>query len=428
MKKENNSDFVFENKILAYRSYISGFTPNIYEDFESLSEKIDLKSKIEDLFKGKKVNKSENLAALHTKCREDFLKEKQQPKYFHLFKSAKNVINIGIGGSYEGPKLLIESYGNCRANHIFITGSDHEEFYEKTVSLKPNETIFVVSSKSFITDETISLLKAAIDWSGDLDRFIAITANKNEALKYNLKNIIEFDKEIGGRYSIWSDISLVAHWENNVELKEKFILGGRHADDHLKNNKDYFKFLKRLAYSDIWLNNYKNKSSRVILSYIWKFRSFSDYVQQLEMESLGKQPSKDSKFKKTGQLIFGGYGPTAQHSYFQLLHQGTQDICADIIVSKEDQNNLAYAQGVTQSKLLSIGAKDFLNDEELINGNTPLNLFILNKVDSFTLGYLIATWEHRTYITSVMLGINAFDQFGVNAGKIYTKRYLANKV
>ena len=213
-----------------------------------------------------------------------------------------------------------------------------------------------------------------------------------------------------------------------MELKEKFILGGRHADDHLKNNKDYFKLLKRLAYSDIWLNNYKNKSSRVILSYIWKFRSFSDYVQQLEMESLGKQPSKDSKFKKTGQLIFGGYGPTAQHSYFQLLHQGTQDICADIIVSKEDQNNLAYAQGVTQSKLLSIGAKDFLNDEELINGNTPLNLFILNKVDSFTLGYLIATWEHRTYITSVMLGINAFDQFGVNAGKIYTKRYLANKV
>ena len=143
------------------------------------------------------------------------------------------------------------------------------------------------------------------------------------------------------------------------------------------------------------------------------------------MESLGKQPNQESEYKKTGQVIFGGYGPTAQHSYFQLLHQGTQSLCADIITSKEDPNNLAYAQSITQSKLLSDGAND-LKQEERINGNVSVNLFILNKADPYTLGYLIALWEHRTFISASMLGINPFDQFGVIAGKIYTKRYIDN--
>ena len=152
-------------------------------------------------------------------------------------------------------------------------------------------------------------------------------------------------------------------------------------------------------------------------------RSFTDYIQQLEMESLGKQASKNSEFKKTGQIIFGGYGPTAQHSYFQLLHQGTQDICADIVASTEDKKSLAYAQAVTQSKLLSGGSKG-LNGHEKINGNVPTNLFLINKLGLYELGYLIATWEHRVYITATMLEINPFDQFGVSAGKIFTKKCL----
>ena len=144
------------------------------------------------------------------------------------------------------------------------------------------------------------------------------------------------------------------------------------------------------------------------------------------MESLGKHPSKNSEFKKTGQIIFGGYGPTAQHSYFQLLHQGTQNICADIIANKENEKSLAYAQAVTQTKLLTRGSKD-LEGYERINGNVPTNLFLFNKMGLYELGYLISTWEHRTFITSVILNINPFDQFGVNAGKIYTKKYLSDK-
>ena len=142
------------------------------------------------------------------------------------------------------------------------------------------------------------------------------------------------------------------------------------------------------------------------------------------MESLGKQANKASEYKNTGQIIFGGYGPTAQHSYFQLLHQGTQNIAADIIVSKEDTKSTSYAQAITQAKLLSSGADDLLKKEEKINGNVPLNLFMLNKIDSYSMGYLIASWEHRTFVTSVILEINPFDQYGVSAGKIYTKKYL----
>ena len=145
------------------------------------------------------------------------------------------------------------------------------------------------------------------------------------------------------------------------------------------------------------------------------------------MESLGKRPNANSEYNKTGQIIFGGYGPIAQHSYFQLMHQGTQEICADIIACRQDNTKLSYAQAITQASLLANGADDLLDTKEKINGDVPLNLFLLNKIDSFTLGYLIATWEHRTFITAMMLGINPFDQFGVSAGKIYTKKYLSIK-
>ena len=201
------------------------------------------------------------------------------------------------------------------------------------------------------------MLKDAISWSGEINKFIAITANKEEAKKYKIENIIEFDQEIGGRYSIWSEISILMHWLNNNDFND-FMAGGKQADIDLKEEDSYLKFVKNLSFSDIWFHNFKNKNSRVVLSYIWNLRSFADYIQQLEMESLGKQPPKNSEFNKTGQIIFGGYGPTAQHSYFQLLHQGTQDVCADIIAINKDKKNLAHAKAITQSMLLSEGFKD----------------------------------------------------------------------
>ena len=453
MSNEGN-EFDFENEILSFKSNVNDFTKSIFNDLDSISKDIQLEKKINDLFYGEKVNYTENKAALHVLHRrelEDLGLFTITPELHHKLESnsgspkIKNIVVLGIGGSFEGPKLLLESLTSQKTSFRFefITGSDPFEFEYKTKDIKPDETLFIVSSKSFTTDETLVSLKEAIKWSGDTDNFIAITANKEGALRYNISKdlIFELHDEIGGRYSIWSYICLPAYIEFKYgksgiqgeyddhgarpwEEIEMFVRGARDADKDLIENKDYLKFVKTLSYSDIWLNNNQSVHSRAVLSYCWRLRSFADYVQQLEMESLGKQPNKGSNFKKTGQIIFGGYGPTAQHSYFQLLHQGTQNVAADIIAFKEDSTTLAYAQAITQSRLLSNGTKSTLKDEERINGNVPINLFLFNQLDPYTLGYLMATWEHRTFITAAMLEINPFDQFGVQAGKDSTKKFI----
>ena len=164
-------------------------------------------------------------------------------------------------------------------------------------------TIFIISSKSFTTDETIQMLKSAIDWSPSLNNFIVITSNVKEANKYgfNNKNIVSFDKEIGGRYSIWSPIAQIPLLEKNSY--ELFINGGNFADQELINNKEYLRFIKQLSFTDIWLHNNKNKSIRVVLSYIWSLRSFANYVQQLEMESLGKHANSTLNTQKLVKLF-----------------------------------------------------------------------------------------------------------------------------
>ncbi|MBL33034.1 MAG: hypothetical protein CMD79_04060 [Gammaproteobacteria bacterium] len=447
MKAEKITNYIFENNVLRHKSLISDFSNEIFKEFDNYAKKINLSKKIDNLMYGEVVNNSENQAATHPLIRENngdlkttathnFLYKiklelkKTRFKYLTISPNRVNLITLGIGGSFEGPKLLSEAREKDPLfKYDFITGSDLSEFSKKLHGLEPKKTFFVVFSKSFKTDETIELFKKAIDWSKDHNKFLFITSNPNEVKKYKCfgkrftnESIDYFDKTIGGRYSIWLDI--VSYIYGDIEFRS----GGKDADKDLKENKDYLNFIKRLSYSDIWNHNVKGKDSRAVLSYIWRLRSLPNYIQQLEMESLGKPPNPDSEFKKTGQIIFGGYGPTAQHSYFQLLHQGTHKLCADIVTSYKDEESLAYAQAITQSKLLAYGEGEIkLDNESKINGNVPVNLFMLKDSDEHSLGYFIASWEHRVFITASILGINPFDQFGVSAGKIYTKKYLADK-
>ena len=432
MSIDQYEKFSYENNFLKFNSNINGFTEAVFKEFDKESDELFLKSKINDLLAGNVVNYTENLAAFHPKYRKDGpkfhknlnklafkLREKNMSKNL-------NIVIIGIGGSFEGPKLLLEAICTKKIfkknKFIFITGSDENEFINKVEALDPNETIFIISSKSFKTDETLSMLKLALNWSLVPDNFIAITANPKEPKKYKIsdKNIITFDKEIGGRYSIWSPIAEVPLLGD--ESYKDFLLGGLQADIDLVEDKEYSHFVKRLSFSDIWLNNFKKKNVRAVLSYIWRFRSLPNYFQQLEMESLGKKSNPESKYKKTGQIIFGGYGPKAQHSYFQLLHQGTQEICVDILACGVNQESLSYAQALTQFKLFS-SKIEVQKKEEEINSNVPVNLFHLHTEDPFSLGYLISTWEHRTFISSIMLRINPFDQYGVEVGKKLTREF-----
>jgi len=443
----------FKTNALEYKSLLSGFNKKLFDLFNSHFNSLGITKSIHDLFAGKKINLTEDQSALHHAYRDvfsnnpnnliskDLLSDcKKSINDCIALKSSlqergiKNIVTIGIGGSYEGPKLLIETLTSSDQrtfNHIFLTGPDVIEFSEIVKPLNQEETFFIVSSKSFSTDETLQSIALSKEWSALRckfdNHFIAVTAQPQKAknIGFNDHNIINFPKEIGGRYSMWSPISLPAILELGDKFKD-FLQGGAEADNQLLSDASYQDFIKTLSFSDIWYNNFLNKGTRVLLMYSWKMRFFKDYAQQLEMESIGKQPNIKSIFGKTGQVIFGGFGSTAQHSYFQMLHQGTASACADIftIDNYQESNKLLFAQSQAQSNLLAKGAQTDLQDFEKVNGNIPTNLFSLKSLNPYNFGYLIATWEHRTFITSQMLEINPFDQYGVSAGKIFTKKYL----
>jgi glucose-6-phosphate isomerase len=440
LSKSDNSNkklsFKFESEFLDYQSYLQNFSSKHYKLFEELALKLNLQDSINDLFNGEIVNKTENRQALHHQYRsnqttsefdfkkitEPFIKRIKQDGY-------KNIITFGIGGSYEGPKLLQEftNKGSCKFNYYFISGPDKDEFDAILKPISDQKNFYIFSSKSLSTDETLSCLK----WLGakrDSTNSIVITANSEKAktLGFNENSIVPFPETVGGRYSIWSPISLSAALENNFS---KFLKGGLSADKMLlgstKIDLQYQKFIKILAFSDLWFSNFLNKKNRVVLSYNWKLRSLQSYIQQLEMESLGKNINPKSIFKETGQSIFGGYGSTAQHSYFQLLHQGTAEFCTDIIYSTSINSPLSSAQAKGQAYLLSSDFKGSANLLEKTNSNSPVNLFHLNKLSLEGLGFLLATWEHRVFITACLLQINPFDQYGVAAGKLIAKKFLS---
>ena len=428
--------FKFESEFLNYQPYLRDFSSQHYEIFEELAYKLDLQHSIDDLFSGQVVNKTESRPALHHQYRidpasNDFnFKKITEPFIKKILKEGfANIITFGIGGSYEGPKLLQEYTfkKSSELNYYFISGPDKDEFNSIVKPLIGQKNFYIFSSKSLSTDETLLCLK----WLGkerNESNSIVITANSEKAktLSFPKNCIVPFPETVGGRYSIWSPISLSAGLENNFST---FLKGGFAADKMMlgttKKDQQYQKFIKILAFSDLWFNNFKNKKNRVVLSYNWKLRSLTNYLQQLEMESLGKEANPKSIFKETGQSIFGGFGSTAQHSYFQLLHQGTAEFCTDIIYSTSTVSPLSSAQARGQASLLSSDFKTSNNILEKTNSNSPVNLFHMNKLSLGGLGFLLATWEHRVFITASMLQINPFDQYGVAAGKVVAKKFLS---
>ena len=427
--------FSYKSDFLEYKSYLSNFSTEQYQLFDTLFNELEVQNSIHSLLAGDIVNETENRPALHHRYRATdpipefnfkkicapLLKQIKKEKY-------QNIITFGIGGSYEGPKLLQEFLLNpaSNINYSFVSGPDKHEFNAIVKPLLGQKNLYIFASKSLATEETLSCLK----WLGKnrTDKnSIVITANSEgaRALGFAHASIVPFPESVGGRYSIWSPISLTAAIENNFM---GFLQGGGLADSLISgsslNAKKYQKLIKTLAFSDIWFSNFCNKKNRVVLTYNWQLRSFANYIQQLEMESLGKPSNAESIFHETGQTIFGGFGSTAQHSYFQLLHQGTAQCSADIIYSPTSQSPLTNAQAKGQASLLSSSQKQSSNLLELTNGNIPVNLFVLPKLSLRELGFLLATWEYRVFVTASLLQINPFDQFGVAAGKAVAQKFL----
>ncbi len=441
-KKELIEVLNFSNKALSIKSFAFNFNNQVNKEFENLYSFLKIDNSISKLFNAEKINTTEDKAALHWKIRDPdshlyrdlFVKYNAFRKQL-LNRPIKNIVTLGIGGSYEGPNLLINSLkelNNLKFNHIFITGSDNQEFKEKITGLNQKETVFILSSKSMKSLEVINNFKLAKRWlslkiksSKAIENFYGITSNIQEAKKIGIaeNNIINLGEEIGGRYSIWSEISLTSILESKKNFSS-FLNGGHQADLLMKSDNSYKKTIKKLAYIELWNSNFLNINNRVVLSYLWKLRTLPRYFQQLEMESLGKKANSQSIFSKTSQTIYGGFGPRAQHSFFQMLHQGTSKTSIDFIIEKDvsESNKLPKIQALTQNKLFNIPSNKTLVQNHKINSNVSSNLYMLEKLTPYNLGFLISSWEHKTFICSQLLQINPFDQFGVEQGKLKTSK------
>ena len=315
----------------------------------------------------------------------------------------------------------MHEFTETKDNLFFITGPDKDEYLSLVKPRLKEKNLYIFISKSFSTDEVL-LSYTWLPKNIAKKNLLAITSNKSKAAELGFieKNIIDFPESVGGRYSIWSQVNSPVLLPNECR---NFLKGAASIDDNVQKKSTVKNALKNIVFHDIWSSNFLNKKNRVILTYNWKLRSLTNYLQQLEMESLGKPNNSESIFSYTGQTIYGGFGPTAQHSYFQLLHQGTSETSADFIASFRDHSALLNSQAEGQFKLLS-GKIKFKKGMDAANSNIGANFFSLEKLDLFSLGALLAFWEYRVFVTSAMLQINPFDQYGVNAGKRVARKIL----
>ncbi len=367
-----------------------------------------------------------------------------------------DIVNIGIGGSFLGPQLAVEALqpfacGGLRCH--FLTNIDSSEFYQISRQLNAGRTLFIVSSKSFGTLETLKNAEAARRWllaqgcpHEQLCRhFIAVSSNVEKAVAFGIteKNILPMWDWVGGRYSLWSAIGLPIALMTGMD-NFKAMLAGAHAMDlHALNAPLADNMPVIMALLGIWYANFHGAQSHAVLPYDNYLRSLPDHLQQLDMESSGKRVRHDGQplDYSSGPVIWGNIGTNGQHAYHQLLLQGTQMVPADFIISARSLNPVAdhqqwlYANCLSQSQALMQGKSLQQATEELraagmdeadvarlaphkvIPGNRPSNTLVLPQLDPHHLGALIALYENRTYIQSVIWGINAFDQWGVELGK-----------
>ena len=447
-----------------------------------LAEQARLHESIAALYNGEQVNASESRAALHTALRspigrrlpvdgKDIIPEvhrvlNQVTELVSRIHSGlwrgysekpiKEVVNIGIGGSFLGPQLVSEALRPFTQRGVrchYLANIDGSEFRELTARLDPETTLFIVSSKSFGTLETLKNTLAARDWylamggpEEELHRhFIAVTSNRKAAIEFGIgeENIFPMWDWVGGRYSLWSAIGLPIALAIGVSNFKELLAGAYAMDQHFTQAPLAENMPVLMALLGIWYTNFWGAQSHAILPYDHYLRNFTKHLQQLDMESNGKRVRQDGSELNiaTGPIIWGGVGCNGQHAYHQLLHQGRLLVPADFIVPVNSYNPLSdhhqwlFANCLSQAQALMQGktreeaeaelrAKGMpeaevqrLAPHKVIPGNRPSNILVMNRIAPFELGALVALYEHKVFVQSAIWGINAFDQWGVELGK-----------
>lgn len=446
---------------------------DLLDIYSQLSEQINFSQKRHALFSGERINTTENRSVLHTLLRDstnqgivaknpDVLLQAESSKqqFADQYASIReqldkratpitDIIHVGIGGSSLGTQLVFEALAgiDSRMQVHFIANIDAHHLVSVLAQCRVESTLVIGVSKTFSTAETLQNLGSIADWfkangmANVLASFYAVTANPDNADKYGIPkdNVVSFPQWVGGRYSVWSSVSLSAALVLGIDKFNKFLDGAAKIDQHFYQTAPRQNLCFIAASLDNYYANYLGAKSRGIFAYDYRLRSTVDYLQQLETESNGKdrQTNGEPVDQHTSGVIWGGVGTDVQHSVFQMLHQGTELIPAEfILVSKPDHDLVEHhvellANGLAQTAALLAGqdlatVKELHANENLselamqakvFSGDRPSTTFLLDSLTPYALGALLAFYEHRTFCAGVLANINSYDQMGVELGK-----------
>ena len=349
-------------------------------------------------------------------------------------KPITSIVNIGIGGSDFGPRFCLNALTDFTLDSLdyhFISDVDPKAFEHTVKKLNPETTLFIIASKSFTTYETLVNGKKALAWLGSskyLDQhFIAVTANTIKANEFGVSNVLKIWDWVGGRYSICSAINLITCIAIGYDSYLELLAGANDMDEHFCESELHENMPVLLALLGVWNINLLHIPSLLLLVYARQLEFFVPYIQQLDMESNGKSIDNEGRAVNygTGPIVWGGIGNQVQHSYYQLLCQSSHKIAADFISINSVNNEIINSICNAKINILSQGVLSLEQPNGFIPGGMPINHIKIGSCTPFNLGALIALYEHKIYVQSILWNINAFDQPGVESAKLSNYRLKA---
>ena len=446
-----------------------------------LATECGIKEAVVAMFAGEKINETEGRAVLHTALRnfsghpvlsdgKDVMPDVQrvlsQMNSFcnsihsgtwkgYTGKKIKYIVNLGIGGSDLGPVMVTEALKPYWVEGIetyFVSNVDGTHIAETLKKVTPDETLFLIASKTFTTQETMTNAHTARNWflqhakdeAFIAKHFAALSTNEKEVVKFGIDkaNMFEFWDWVGGRYSLWSAIGLSIALTIGYENFEQLLRGAHKTDEHFKKEPFDKNIPILMALIGLWYTNFFDAKSEAILPYDQYLHRFAAYFQQGNMESNGKFVDRTGKKVNyaTGPIIWGEPGTNGQHSFYQLIHQGTHLIPCDFIAPAISHNPIgdhhekllsnffaqteALMNGKSKDELEAEGVKAALVPFKVFEGNRPTNSILIKKITPFTLGELIALYEHKIFVQGIIWNVYSFDQYGVELGKVLANRIL----
>ena len=462
-----NEDKRLDKFSISWNNFYLDFSKNRLSNstlklFKNLCEETELKKNIDRYFNGEVINETENRAVLHTALRTSGNNEvnKNLKKIFNISddinnskrlgctgKKIKDVVNIGIGGSHLGPEMVTEalSYYSKGIKPHFISNIDPDFTLKLLEKLNPETTLFIIVSKTFTTIETLENAKKVkawfvkhIDEHSIKDHFISISNNIEAPKKFGIsaENILPIPDWVGGRFSLWGAVGLIISIVIGSENFKDFLKGANEMDMHFKKSPFEKNIPVVLALISIWYNNFFNCETEAVVPYNQFLAKLPDYLQQASMESNGKSIDRAGKKVdyETGPIIWGSTGTNAQHAFFQLMHQGTKIIPTDFIAFKKSLYDDSGHQKILNSNFLAqtnalMMGKGYSGYDihKSIDGNKPSNSIVINKLNPFNLGSLIAMYENKIFTIGSILNIFSYDQWGVELGKSIASEILKGK-